>query len=181
MGVFPQIWYPSSSPLLVGAYFFCGPLIINCCFRSISYNDLFECLTHSNLLANKSILSYQTLHTHSEFCLAKYKRAERYRDTHAVRQANGNSLFTEGSRFDLSCSLSDFRKYGPGVYLFFRFIRVLAVMFLLLFLVSVPSMASNYSGKGLEIYGNADSTSLRIMKLSLANQRYYEWSRLTPD
>lgn len=58
---------------------------------------------------------------------------------------------------------------------------MLSIMFLLLFLISVPSLASNYSGKGLEIYGNVDSASLRIMKLSLANQHYYEWSRLTPE
>ena len=78
-----------------------------------------------------------------------------------------------GVKLKVDCPLDDLAAFGPGVLLYFRFMRTLVVMFMLMLLISVPALLSNYKGKGLELFGNTQPISLQIMRISLANQRYY--------
>ena len=64
----------------------------------------------------------------------------------------------------------NFKNYGTGVYLYFRLIELLFYTFLIIGIVSLPALLSNYKGEGLSMYGQ-ESPIKSLMKLSLGNQR----------
>lgn len=45
---------------------------------------------------------------------------------------------------------SEFGRYGIGLRLFFEFLKFTSILFFIMALISIPSMYSNGSGKGLE-------------------------------
>lgn len=68
-----------------------------------------------------------------------------------------------------SVDLEYFKQYGPGTYLFFEFTKKLGLLMLLMTLLSVPQLVSNYMGGGMTTIGTG-SSKVYFMQFSLANQ-----------
>lgn len=75
--------------------------------------------------------------------------------------------------------IEDFQKYGPGIYLFFKFIKVFMLGMFIIGLLSLPILISNMSGGGLNSFGGG--WNKKLMRTTLANQEYYDWSRLNTE
>lgn len=57
----------------------------------------------------------------------------------------------DGKELNLDCDLSQFKKYGSGVKLFFEFLKLFAILFWIMAIVSIPALFSNISGNGLVV------------------------------
>ncbi|EGR28597.1 hypothetical protein IMG5_172090 [Ichthyophthirius multifiliis] len=67
--------------------------------------------------------------------------------------------------FNLNCDINEFKDYGIGLFFFFSFIKIIAIFFLMASLIALPSLYSNYTGKGLDVQG------INILQqFSIANQ-----------
>lgn len=51
--------------------------------------------------------------------------------------------------FSLGCDLSELSQFGPGLRLFFEFLKYSAVVFLILGLMSIPALVGNADGSSL--------------------------------
>ena len=57
----------------------------------------------------------------------------------------------DGTDYGLCETTDSYSAYGPGVKLFFDFIRDHALIFWIMAIVSIPALYSNISGNGLAV------------------------------
>lgn len=73
-----------------------------------------------------------------------------------------------------------FKQYGPGTYLFFLFADKLMKIFIIMSLLAIPALYSNYMGDGMSSIGSSGVQSY-LMSFSFGNQltnsTYYTTSR----
>jgi hypothetical protein len=91
-----------------------------------------------------------------------YELAKMHKQNLMVRYRDKNGHLQQ---YDFFTSLDKLGKLGIGVELYFKFLRFFAVVFLLMGLVTIPALYSNYNGHGLEDH----SSSSYLMKFTLAN------------
>ena len=59
--------------------------------------------------------------------------------------------YCKGEEVPVCCDIEHFKMYGPGIYLFFAFIKRLMVVFMLMSLVELIAVIYNYlQGNGLQ-------------------------------
>lgn len=63
--------------------------------------------------------------------------------------------------------MKEIRQYGPGIPLFFEFLRTISILFWIMAIISIPSLVSNITGDGLT-YSYKQSEGTMIIT-SLAN------------
>jgi hypothetical protein len=111
----------------------------------------------------------------SDYADADWKVACEYRLKHKVRASNDRP-------FSLLTPIKQFDRYGLAVVFFFRFVELCAGILLLLFLIQIPCILSNFHGSGMSDFATLDLNIVsRVMKMSLANQHHYNTTLLEPD
>lgn len=70
-----------------------------------------------------------------------------------------------------SVGYESWAEFSPGVTLFFTLLRYLSILFIVLFINSLPSLIYNYTERGLDIYheNSVSKIKIDIMRFSLAN------------
>lgn len=86
-----------------------------------------------------------------------------------VHRRNNSNNYLNEQRVGICVPLDYFKPYGPGTYLFFVLAKRLAILFVILFLISIPALVFNIVGKGLSVTGGGSSKTA-LMQFSIANQ-----------
>jgi len=79
-----------------------------------------------------------------DYAVADWEKALEFKRKMGVHDANGDD-------YALSVPIDEFKRFGEGVKLFFEFIKLTAIVFWIMTLMSIPAIYSNYTGDGLSL------------------------------
>lgn len=71
---------------------------------------------------------------------ANYEKGWKYRDETSVKDGSGESFSL------LRSSISQFGRYGVGLYLYFVYLKYMAICFGIMSLIMIPALYSNIAG-----------------------------------
>jgi len=55
----------------------------------------------------------------------------------------------KGKYYSICADIDNFAKHGVGLKLYFAFMKQMMIVFTIMFIISLPAVYSNYSGKGI--------------------------------
>jgi len=70
-----------------------------------------------------------------------------YIEAHSLRKKVGERWV----KYPLSCDITEFGAYGIGLLLYFNFLKKMSIIFMILSIMAIPSLVSNFLGDGVII------------------------------